>query len=137
MADADEIAEDPVAVARERDPAHRLRQVLVEAEDRPEPVLGREVGAAAAAGVGHADAARLASERLALVDADAKAELGELLSRGEPGDSAAENGDRRRPRRSGETRRQGESKPAGGGVAEKSSASYWHFANNYCTNANK
>ena len=68
--------------------------MVVEAGEEAEAVLAGQVAAAARRGAGDRDAARLAAERVALVDGDLEAALGELVRRGEAGHAAAEDGDR-------------------------------------------
>src|SRR5690606_29173010 len=82
-----------VAAAGQRDAAHGVRQVLVEAREEPEAVLSGKVLAASGPGVRHGDAAVLAAPRLAFVDGDLEPALGELLGGGEPAHPAAEHGD--------------------------------------------
>ena len=88
----DEVVPDAVRVAGERDPAHRVRHVVVEAGEEAEAVLARQRLAPARGGAGHRDAARLAAERLALVDVHAEAALDELVRGREARHAAAEDG---------------------------------------------
>ena len=74
------------------DAPHRVRQVLVEAREEAEAVLGREVLAAAGAGAGHRQAAGLAARDVARLEHhDVEAALGQLVRGGEAGDAAAED----------------------------------------------
>ena len=66
--------------AGDRDPAHRVREVTVEAREEAEAVLARQVGAPVLARAGVRDAARLAAQRVAhLVDRDLEPALGQLV----------------------------------------------------------
>lgn len=80
-----QVAVDPVGVAAERDPAHRVGQVAVEAGEEPEAVLARQRPAAALAGARHVHAAGLATEhRVVLVDRHRVAAQGEFMGRAQP-----------------------------------------------------
>jgi hypothetical protein len=94
------------AVAAERDPLHRVRQVAVEAGEEPEAVLGRQVAPATGPGSGHGQAAGLAAgDRPRLQDRDREAALGELVRGAQPGDAAAEDDDVLRARAARTSRR--------------------------------
>ena len=78
--------------AGRRDPAHRVRQVPVEAREEAEAVLGREVGTAADTRTGHGQAARLAAgDRPALEDHHVEAALGQFVGGGQPGHATAQH----------------------------------------------
>jgi hypothetical protein len=80
----------------ERDPPHRLREVLVEAEEDPEAVLAGQVRPAASAGIGDRDASRLAAETgkpVALKNRDGEAAFDQLVRGGETRNPSAEHDD--------------------------------------------
>ena len=104
----DEVVVDAVLVCLVRRSPHRVRDVVVEAGEEAEAVLAGERPAPAGRGAGDRDAARLAAERLALVDRDLEAALGELVRGCQPGHPPAEDRHgpavRRRPARLRERR---------------------------------
>jgi hypothetical protein len=98
--------------------------VVVEAGKEAEAVLAGERAAPAGGGPRDRDAARLAAERLALVDVDAEASFGQLVRRGQAGHAAAEDRDLapaaappRPPRRPRRRRRQRPLPPRSGKMA--------------------
>ncbi|MEY9993424.1 hypothetical protein ABIE67_005456 [Streptomyces sp. V4I8] len=91
---ADEVVVDAVRVAGDRDAAHGVRQVPVEAGEEAEAVLGGEVGAAAGRRARDGHRARLAAEGVVvLVDGDGVAAFGEFVGGAQAGDSASQDGD--------------------------------------------
>ena len=90
-----EVVPDAVGVPGERDAPHRVGDVVIEAREEAEAVLAGQVPPPVARRPGDGDRACLAAQRLALVDGDVEAALGELVGGGQPGDAAAEDGDRR------------------------------------------
>jgi len=89
---SDEVARHAVGAAGDRDAAHRVGQVAVEARKEAKAVLGGQVGAAAGARARDGHAARLATQvRPRLVDGHLEAALGELVGRAQARDAAAED----------------------------------------------
>ena len=79
------------AMVAERDPAHRVGDVLVEAREEAEAVLSRKVLTAAGASAWDRHASRFAAERgLALVDGDREPALGQFVRGAEAADAAAQ-----------------------------------------------
>ena len=75
----------------ERDPAHRVGDVLVEAREEAEAVLSREVLPSPGARAGNRHAPRLAAERgLPLVDGDGEPALGQFVGGAEAADAATQ-----------------------------------------------
>src|SRR5207249_11147596 len=69
----DEVVEDAIRVARDRDAAHRVRHVLVEAREEAKAVLAGQVRAPTVSGPCNRNAACLAAQRLGLEDRDPEA----------------------------------------------------------------
>src|SRR5439155_1487918 len=68
-----EVVPDAVGVPGERDPPHRVGDVVIEAREEAEAMLAGQVPPPVARRPGDGDRACLAAERLALVDGDVEA----------------------------------------------------------------
>jgi hypothetical protein len=84
---------DAVRVGAERDPLHRLGDVVVEAREEPEAVLAREIRPTAGARPRDADAAGLAAPGARLEDGHLEAALGQLVGGRQTGHATPEDRD--------------------------------------------
>ena len=88
----DEVREHAVALASERNPAHGVRKVTIEAGKEAKAVFAGEIAAALGPRPGHRHAPRLsARDRARLEDHDLEVALGELVSSAHPRDPASED----------------------------------------------
>ena len=89
-----QVREHTIALAPERDPAHRVRDVAIEAREEAKAVLAGQITAPVRPRPRHRHAPRFPSGgRAGFEDHDLEIALRELVRRAHPGDPASENED--------------------------------------------